>query len=165
MGVMKLITVFCFFLATVGFSASAKDFNKKNIDEISVKSAWARASVGRNGAAYITLDNKSKSSYSLIGCVTDIAERVELHTHLMDGTILRMRRVDSVEIPPGGTISMVPGGLHIMLIGLKEKLRKGRTFSLTLKFVNSDEIDISVQILGIGDMNQAHKKHGHQTEH
>ena len=88
----------------------------------------------------------------LVAASGDVAERIELHTHTMDGNIMKMRRVDAVEVPANGSVALQPGGFHIMLIGLKKPLQEGGSFPLTLTFEKAGTVDVEVAVEGVGSM-------------
>ncbi len=124
---------------------------------VAVESPWARASVGGNGAAYARLVNNGKSADRLIAAKSPVAGTVEIHTHIMEGTVMRMRRVKhGIALSPGETVEMKPGGFHVMLIGLHKKLIEGETFPVTFTFEKAGEIEIPVKVGKIGAM----KPHG-----
>ncbi len=117
--------------------------------DIRITHPWARASLSlkaRNGVSYITVYNSGSRTDRLIGASTYIADRAELHTHEMKGDVMKMRPVEAVEIPAGGTVEFEPGGLHIMLLGLRTPLRKGMTFPMTLEFESAGDVDVDVVI-------------------
>jgi hypothetical protein len=120
--------------------------------KIAVEGAWARASVGRNGAAFVTLVNRSDTDDRLVAAKSDVSPRAELHTHLMDGNVMRMRPVDAIPVPAGETVMLKPGGLHVMFIGLNKKLVEGESFPLTLVFEKAGEIEVTVPIMKVGSM-------------
>jgi len=64
----------------------------------------------------------------------------------MEGNVMKMRRVDAVEVPAGQTVAFAPGGLHVMLIGLKEPLITGKTFPLTLNFEQAGAVTLEVAV-------------------
>ena len=115
--------------------------------EMAVEAAWARASAGaaRAAAVYMTMRNPGPAQ-ALVGAATPLAERAQLHTHIMDGDIARMRPVDRVALEAGGSVVFAPGGLHVMLFGLVQPLREGAVFPLTLHFEDgkSRTVDIAV---------------------
>ncbi len=117
---------------------------------IQVTAAWSRAlpPVSQTGAAYLTLSNPGDAPVALVAARSEIAERVEIHTHLMDGGVMRMRPVDRVEVAPGGQVVFEPGGLHLMLMGLREALVAGNTFQVELEFDNGDSVDAVVSVKG-----------------
>ena len=117
---------------------------------IEIKEAWARATPGgaQNGAAYVTL--VSPTGDRLTGVSSPVAEKAELHQMTNDGGIMKMREVTAIELPPGTPVSLKPGGLHVMLIGLKHPLQPGQSVPMTLQFEKSGtrEIDVAVGKVG-----------------
>ena len=128
--------------------------------DISVSNAWSRASMGmaRAGVAFLTLKNSGKVDDKLVSASADISKKVELHTHLMDNGIMRMRQVKSIDVPAGATTQLKPGGLHVTFIGLKAPLKKGGSFPLTLNFEKSGSVKTTVTVHGGGAMNMDHSK-------
>ncbi|MEJ2406965.1 MAG: copper chaperone PCu(A)C [Candidatus Thiodiazotropha sp.] len=117
-------------------------------DGVSVEAPYVRAvPPGQpNSAAFMSLHNSTDQSYQLVGASSDVAEVVELHTHTMEDGMMRMRQVDQIELPAGDTVSLKPGGLHIMLIGLKHKLVPDDDIRLTLKFSDGSEQEVSAPV-------------------
>lgn len=118
-------------------------------ESVRVFNAWARASVlaSRPGAAYVTIE--SVSDDTLIGASTPVAKRVMIHAVEKDGDVSRMKHVETLELPAGERITLAPGGMHLMLMGLQDKLSEGTTFPMTLSFENAGEITVEVSVLGI----------------
>ena len=129
---------------------------------VKVMDAWARATPGRakNGAVYIAIANDGKAQDRLVAVKGTAAKRIEIHTHLMANGVMRMRRVEGVDIPSGKSITFKPGGHHVMLIGLKTPLKKGTSFPLTLIFEKAGEVAATVKVLGVGAMGGG-SGHGH----
>ncbi len=119
--------------------------------EIVVENAWARASAGpaRNGAAYVTLFNRG-ADIALTGVETPAAGRAELHVHVLDGDVARMRPVPSVALPAHERVAFAPGGLHVMLRDLRAPLEEGAIFPLTLRFADGDSRTVQVMVGGVG---------------
>ncbi|MBK8174756.1 MAG: copper chaperone PCu(A)C [Rhodospirillales bacterium] len=122
--------------------------------DITVEDAFARASAGmvQTGAAFMTLKNSGSVDDKLIAAHSPVATQVELHTHIKDGEVMRMRPVPSIDVPAGGSATLQPGGLHIMLIGLKAPLKQGEQFPLTLSFAKAGEMTIEVPVKSPGAM-------------
>jgi copper(I)-binding protein len=114
---------------------------------------WARASAGpvRTGAAFLVIHNSGPAD-RLLAVAGGIAERVEIHTHMMEGDVMKMRRVEAVAVPAGGTANLAPGSFHIMLIGLHAPLKEGDRFPLTLTFEKAGEVTVEVAVEGVGSM-------------
>lgn len=130
--------------------ALAHDFK---LGDLRLDHPWARATAGpaRSGAAFLTIHN-SGAADRLLAASGEVAERIEFHTHRMEGDIIKMRRVEAVEVPAGGTARLQPGSYHIMLIGLDEPLKEGDRFPLTLTFEKAGETTVEVAVEGIGSM-------------
>ena len=122
--------------------------------DITVTDPFARASAGMAtaGAAFMTLKNTAASDDRLVGASSPAAASAELHDHIKDGDIVRMRAVAEVDIPPGGTVMLKPGGMHVMLIGLKQPLREGEEVPLTLTFAKAGAITVEVPVKSVGEM-------------
>jgi periplasmic copper chaperone A len=101
-----------------------------------------------NGGAYIVrLENKGKVADRLLRASTPMAQRVELHTMTMDGTVMRMREVGEIALAPGAKVEMRPGmGYHFMLMGLTQPLRVGESFPLTLEFERGGKVEVKVVV-------------------
>ena len=121
---------------------------------IRVENAWARATPGlaKNGGAYFTAVNTGREADRIVGVASEMSARTELHTHLHDNGIMRMRQVDGVDVPAGGRVTFKPGGHHIMFIGLRKPFRKGESFPVTLTFAKAGKLSVNVTVMGVGAM-------------
>lgn len=115
---------------------------------LKIDGVWARATAGaaRTGAAYMTIQNDGATADRLVAAASPIAGSVELHAHLKDGDVMRMRPVMAVEVAPGEPAVLQPGGLHVMLLDLKGPLKDGESFPLTLTFEKAGKVTVSVAI-------------------
>lgn len=122
--------------------------------DISVQNVWARASAGavKNGAAFLTIQNTGASDDAVVSASTTVCDHAELHTHIKDGTVMRMRQVENIPVPAGQTVMLKPGGLHVMLMGLSHPLKEGETFPLTLTFEKAGSIETTATVQGPGAM-------------
>jgi copper(I)-binding protein len=129
--------------------------------EIDIGHPWSRAApAGITGAGFLTLTNKGSTPDRLVGARAEIARSVELHNHVMDGDVMRMRPVPAIEIAPGAEVKLAPGGLHIMLIGLKEPLVKGARVPLTLVFEKAGEVPVELAVEAAGARGGEHQHGG-----
>ena len=115
-----------------------------------MEAPWARASLNgvRNGIVYGSIVNDGPDPVRLVGGSTPVAGRVEFHIHAMNGDIMTMKQLDSVDLKPGETAILKPGGLHIMLVDLKQPLKAGESFPMTLTSASGASIAVQVKILG-----------------
>jgi periplasmic copper chaperone A len=128
------------------------------VGDLVIENPWARESVTRTGAVYLTVRNGGNQGDRLIGVSAEVADKAMLHSSVMQDGVMRMSSVDAVEIPAGGEAVLEPGGLHVMLIGLKAPLEEGKSFALTLEFANAGEVQVMTTIEDIG---HAAGGHGH----
>jgi periplasmic copper chaperone A len=111
-----------------------------------IKDAWARATPGKAeiGAAYLTIE--SPIDDRLTGVSTPVAGKAELHEMTMQGGVMKMRPLAAVDLPAGRPVVLKPGEVHIMLVGLKQPLRAGESFALTLEFAKAGKRAVSVAV-------------------
>lgn len=137
--------------------------NPVDAGDLRIDQPIARPSVANQkaGAAYLIIDNRGSKADKLIAASSPASASVELHTMQMDGNIMRMREVPTIELQPGTKLTMKPGdGYHLMLIGLKQPLKAGDKFPLTLTFERAGKVDVSVSV---GDPGKPpHQQHQHQ---
>jgi uncharacterized protein YcnI/copper(I)-binding protein len=111
---------------------------------IGLSAPWTRpASAGGMGVGYVKITNDGSEPDTLLGASSDVAERVELHeTTISDDGVASMKPVSSVEVAPGKSIELKPGGLHLMLIGLKEAIKEGGSVKAKLNFKKAGAVDV-----------------------
>lgn len=126
---------------------------------IRIEHPWARATAAtaKTGAAYFVLSNDGEETDRLVSLSTPAAERAEIHVHETVDGIASMKKLDAVEIVPGSPTVFAPGGLHVMLFGLKAPLAEYATFPLTLAFETAGSITVEVQIEEAGALEPAHE--------
>ena len=148
---MMLILVGILLLSACGGSATDEPAAGTGIE---ARDFWARTALkDGNGAAYMLLHNYSTEDDALVGASSDVAGAVEIHLSQMkaDGT-MEMIQQESIAVPAGGDLELKPGSYHVMLIGLKQDLKTGDEFSLTLHFTNHKDITLTVPVLDAASM-------------
>lgn len=118
-------------------------------DTIEIKDAYARSGspMAKSGAAFMQIHNTAAADDRLIKAETDSAMRVELHTHIIEDGVARMREVEGgFVIPAGGTHSLERGADHVMMMGLTTGFVHGEEVTLTLIFENAGEITLTIPI-------------------
>lgn len=123
-------------LVSLAAACQAENATGKAADAVKAENAFIRAvPPGQaNSAAFLTLINGSSAPHSLKSATSPVANTVELHTHTNNNGVMEMRQVPQIDVPAKGQVTLAPGGLHIMLIGLKQDLKPGETASVTLNF-------------------------------
>lgn len=115
---------------------------------VQVFGAWARATPGaaKNGAVFLEIKSASDVADKLVSANGAVADNIEIHNHINDNGIMQMRRVEAVALSDSGSTKFVPGGYHIMLLGLKQPLKAGETFKLKLTFEVAAPIEVDVAV-------------------
>lgn len=116
---------------------------------VSVDAAWARASTGEVGAAYVTLSGHGTGA-RLTGIRTPAAGMAMLHESRTENGVSIMRDVDAFDVPAHGAVAMRPGGVHVMLTGLRAPLRAGDRLPLTLDFADGSHLTVMARVGGPG---------------
>jgi len=127
--------------------------------DLMVKDVYARSSNPKVGAVFLHIMNHTDADDRLVSASSPAARRVELHTHVIEDGIARMREVDGIEVPAGGMAMLKRGGDHVMLMGLTEPLEQGATVPLTLLFESGAEIVVDATV--DNERKDAHGGHGH----
>ncbi len=119
-------------------------------DMIMVNDAYARSStkMSSSGAAFMMLMNKGTEDDRLIDARSDVAKKVELHTHIenADGVMQMIHVEEGFAIPAGEGHVLQRGGDHVMFMGLTEALEQGDMISLTLTFEKAGDVTIEVPV-------------------
>jgi copper(I)-binding protein len=99
-----------------------------------------------NTAAYFSIENSSETSQVLIGASADFATKAEIHNHILVNDMMRMEQQSEVVIEPGQSVQFAPGGLHIMLFGLKQPLLEGQSVTISLQTKDGESIIITANV-------------------
>lgn len=110
----------------------------------------------KNTAAFFTVANAGARAWTITRVTSDAADRVEMHRHEHNNGMMRMREVDTLTIEAQSSLQFAPGGLHLMLIGLKQALREGDR--VTLQFINDAGESATTEFPVISVVNE-HRHH------
>lgn len=145
--------------AAILTATSAVEAADYTLGGLTIDRPWARPSAAANGAAYMTISTSGGTPDQLIGASSPVAGKVELHTNVVEGDVMRMRPVKAIEINVGEPAVLKPGGLHVMLIGLKAPLKPGERFPLTLTFAKAGSVEVQVDVAAGGPPAMGEHKH------
>jgi len=126
---------------------------------LQITQPWARATPpsAPAGGGFLKITNTGSAPDRLISASSPIAELVQVHEMKMDGSVMRMREVEKgLEIPPGGSVTLAPGGLHLMMMGLKGPLKQGSPVPVTLVFEKAGKIDVELAVEAMGASHASH---------
>ncbi|MDB5643067.1 MAG: hypothetical protein JWN07_2384, partial [Hyphomicrobiales bacterium] len=120
---------------------------------IRIDQAWSRATPGGAsvGAGYLRVTNTGSTTERLLGGATDVAARIETHDMKMEDGVMKMRALpQGVEIAPGATVELKPGGMHLMIMGLKQGLKAGEPVPASLQFEKAGAVPVTFNVLAMG---------------
>lgn len=115
--------------------------------QVTIKDAWIRATVAPQKVTGAFMQITSKQDMKLIAVSSKIADSAEIHSMEMDGNMMKMREIKDLPLPAGKTTELKPGGMHIMLFGLKKAVKEGEkiTLHLTLEDNKKQRQQVEVQ--------------------
>ncbi|NNF79643.1 MAG: copper chaperone PCu(A)C [Rhizobiales bacterium] len=143
---LKSVLIAIATLTPMTFGALAEDYQVGNV---MIGAPWARVTLqSRPAAAYMKLHNMSDAADMIVAVSSPLAERVEMHTHTMTDGVMRMRQVEAIELAPKGHTELKPGGLHLMIFGLKRQVKKGEMIPIKLTLKNAGEVEIKAMVGG-----------------
>ena len=135
-------------------SMTSADAHEATSKGVTVAHPWSRATPGAStvGVAFMEIKTAEGTADRLISAASPVAGRVELHTHIKDGDVVKMRRVEGIDIASGQSHVLKPGGDHVMLFDLKQPLKEGDLVKLTLVFEKAGAIDVEGTVEPAGAM-------------
>jgi len=141
-------------LAIISLSSGISVAQSASASSIMVENAWARATPGNSkiGVVYLTIVDHGAAPDRLVGVASAVAARAEIHTMTDDKGVMKMHEVDAIAVAPGTPTELKPGGYHIMLMDLKQPLKEGDSFPLTLRFEKAGDIQVTVRVEKVGAM-------------
>lgn len=107
--------------------------------QVDISLPWVRATVAPQKATGAFVQLKAKSDSRLVEVRSSVAGVTEIHEMKMEGSTMKMRAVDGLDLPAGQLVELKPGSFHIMLMDLKKPLAAGETVDLTLVFEGRDK--------------------------
>jgi copper(I)-binding protein len=136
--------------ALLASPAWAQDYK---LGALEISQPWTRATAptAKAGGGYVTITNKGATPDRLVAARSTTSAKVEIHEMKMDGNVMRMRELDKgLEIPPGATIELKPGGNHIMFMELKAPFAKDTRIPVTLVFEKAGSVDVELAVQAMG---------------
>jgi copper(I)-binding protein len=131
---------------------------------LKISAPWIRATPkgASVGGGYMTIANSGNAGDRLVGGTSDVSNRLEIHEMSMEGGVMKMRPVRGLDIKPGQTVELKPGGYHVMFVGLKQPLEQGQHVKATLRFEKAGDVAVDFTVKGIGAQDGGSTKaHGH----
>ncbi len=124
------------------------------VGDLVIMEPWARATIGqvKTGAVYLTVNNHGAAGDRLLAVSTPVAAMAHLHSNIVDAGVMKMRPVEAIDIEAKGSTTLEPGGVHVMLMGVRNPLEEGDVFPMTLTFETAGSVDVEVHVQGIAAM-------------
>src|SRR6516162_1192217 len=131
-------------------SGQAADYE---VGSIHITQPWTRATPkgASSAAGYLTVTNSGTAPDRLTCAGTDVAAQCQIHIMSMENGLMKMRPVEGgLEIKPGETVTLKPGGDHMMFVKLKHQLQTGNAVEATLQFEKAGAVKIEMPVVAIG---------------
>jgi len=125
--------------------------------QVSIDQPWMRATPpgAKVAGGFMTVVNKGASPDRLVGAASPVAERVELHVHVHEAGVMKMKQVPGLDIPADGKFVLKPGGAHLMFFDVKRPIKQGETIPVMLTFEKAGEMKVEYPVAGLGAMGPA----------
>ena len=135
--------------------------------DLEVKSPWVRGTVAGQKATGAFMELSAPNGAAIVGAASPVAGVTEVHEMKMDGGVMRMRAIPRLEIGAGKPVSLAPGGYHVMLMDLKQQLKKGDVVPLVLQVENKDKqveaVEVKAEVRELtSNAAAAEHRHGHK---
>ncbi|WP_315720426.1 MULTISPECIES: copper chaperone PCu(A)C [unclassified Bradyrhizobium] len=121
--------------------------------DLVISQPWSRATPGgaKTGAGYLTIQNKGSAPDRLVAVSGEIAGHIEIHEMAVTNGVMTMRPLEKgLEIEPGKTVALAPGGYHLMLMELKSPLKQGDKLPVTLEFEKAGKVAVTLEVQPVG---------------
>lgn len=132
-----------------GAQADAPASPAVTLGDLEISGAFTRATLPNAPVAggFLTIANKGKDADRLVAAKASIAKETQIHEMALVGDVMKMRQLaDGIEIPAGEAVTLAPGGLHIMFMGLNTALVEGETVPVELNFEKAGSVTVELAI-------------------
>ncbi len=137
--------------------------------EVTVATAWARGTVAGQGATGAFMELTAREDAALVGVSSPRAGLTEIHEMIMDGGVMKMRAISRLELPAGKTVALKSGSYHLMLMNLKQPLRKGEMVPLMLRIEGKDKklsvLEVQAEVRDLTASSGSPSTHSEPTSH
>ncbi|CCE05911.1 conserved exported hypothetical protein [Bradyrhizobium sp. STM 3843] len=148
--IRSLGAALCGMLLLLSATARADDIKA---GDLVISQAWSRATPGgaKVGGGYLTIENKGSAPDRLVAVSGDIAGKIEIHEMAVTNGVMTMRPLEQgLAIEPGKTVTLAPGGYHLMMMELKNPLKQGDKLPLTLEFEKAGKVAVTLDVQAVG---------------
>lgn len=130
--------------------------------DITVENPYVRETIPgtSSSAAYMVIKNRSDKDVKLLAATSNISKRIELHQHLMQDGMMKMREVEGITVPANSSVVLQPSGYHIMIFALQNGVKAGEKVPFSLLFSDNQTVEVIATVESIKQ-----KKHHHHHHH
>ena len=120
--------------------------------QVQIEKPWARATAPGASVAggYMMIRNQGVAADRLVGASSPVAAKLEMHVHINDNGVMKMREVRGYDVPAKGAFELKPGGAHLMFMDIKRPFKEGEKLPVKLKFEKAGEVDAEFLVGGLG---------------
>jgi len=135
---------FCVLILFVAFPVQA---------QLQIEIPWARATApgARVAGGYMVIRNAGAARDRMVSASSPASARVEMHVHLNDNGVMKMREVKGYDVPAKGSFELKPGGAHLMFIDIKRPLKEGEKLPVQLKFEKAGDVNAEFHVGRLGE--------------
>ena len=137
--------------------------------DVTVKDSWVRGTTPAQKATGAFMEITSSETAALLTASSPVAGVVEIHTMKMEDGVMKMRALPKLDLPAGKAVKLAPGGNHVMLMDLKQQMKKGDVVPITLKIEGADKkvqtLEIKAEVRDLATPATQDKSHGHGMKH
>ncbi|MBI2754486.1 MAG: copper chaperone PCu(A)C [Betaproteobacteria bacterium] len=121
--------------------------------QVEIDKAWARATApgAEVAGGYMTIRNRGNAPDRLVGASSPAAARVEMHVHVREGEVMKMRQVPAYDVPANGSFELKPGGAHLMFVRIARPFKEGDKVPVKLRFEKAGEVSAEFHVGRLGD--------------
>jgi len=132
--------------------------------QVGIENPWMRATApgAKVAGGFMTVHNMGQVPDRLVAASSPVAEGVELHTHIKQGSTMKMRQVPGFDVPANGRFVLKPGGAHLMFINITRPLKQGERIPVILEFEKAGKVTAEYAVGGLGAMGPGG---GHDMKH
>ena len=157
---IRIVRLIGILFVGLGFSVATAQVS---VEELQFTDPWIRGSVPgqKNGAGYLVIENAASQPTALISAQSDRADRIELHTIVREDGVAKMREVQQIDIPASGSVTLQPGGYHVMFIGLTQPFKEGEVITVELDLAGGEKANVDFTVKSPMHMGGQQMKHSH----
>jgi copper(I)-binding protein len=131
--------------------------------QVRIEMPWARATApgAKVAGGYMVIRNAGAAGDKLVSASSPVAAKVELHVHINDNGVMKMREVPGYDVPAKGSFELKPGGAHLMFMDIKRPFKEGEKLPVKLTFEKAGEVSAEFQVGAMGGSAAPteHRKH------